>query len=270
MASRDTFAEALSQWLTLHTLGRKPGAQKFNREITGIVTHQWPGFLNASRATITKEQVTEFALSVSRYCPSRWNAIISALQFVTPLAKVLKRRALRCKERVLLTEDQFALLLVALDKRPRSNAGVVIRFLAVTGMRIGEARKLRWSNIEADCIRVPGLITKNGRGRVIPFINGTAVALDRLRALSATDLVLPQAECKRSLQTACRAAGLPRLSHHDFRHLFATRCIQAGVDIPTVARWLGHSDGGALLSRTYYHLVDEHSRKMAARVTIAA
>ena len=261
----------LSQWLTLHTLGRKPSAQKFNREIASIVTRQWPGFLNASQDTITIDQVTDFAQRVSGYCPSRWNAIISALQFVTPLAKVLKRRALRCKERVLLTEDQFALLLVALDKRPRSNAGVVIRFLAVTGMRIGEARKLRWSNIEADCIRVPGSITKNGKGRVIPFINGTVATLDRLRAIAnVSDQVLPQAECKRSLQTACRAAGLPRLSHHDFRHLFATRCIQAGVDIPTVARWLGHSDGGALLSRTYYHLVDEHSRKMAARVTIAA
>ena len=80
--------------------------------------------------------------------------------------------------------------------------------------------------------------------------------------------MLPQAECKRSLQQACKAAELPRLSHHDFRHLFATRCIQSGVDIPTVARWLGHSDGGALLQRTYFHLVDEHSRKMAERVTI--
>jgi len=29
------------------------------------------------------------------------------------------------------------------------------------------------------------------------------------------------------------------------RHLFATRCIENGVDIPTVSRWLGHQDGGA-------------------------
>jgi hypothetical protein len=28
--------------------------------------------------------------------------------------------------------------------------------------------------------------------------------------------------------------------------LFATRCIESGVDIPTVSRWLGHKDGGAL------------------------
>ena len=26
----------------------------------------------------------------------------------------------------------------------------------------------------------------------------------------------------------------------------ATRCIEAGIDIPTVSRWLGHQDGGVL------------------------
>src|ERR1041385_3250571 len=51
------------------------------------------------------------------------------------------------------------------------------------------------------------------------------------------------------------------------RHLFATRCIEAGVDIPTVSRWLGHVDGGALAMRTYGHLRREHSAAMAQRVT---
>jgi len=44
-----------------------------------------------------------------------------------------------------------------------------------------------------------------------------------------------------------------RITHHDLRHLFATRCIEAGVDIPTVSRWLGHQDGGALCMKTYGH-----------------
>lgn len=39
-------------------------------------------------------------------------------------------------------------------------------------------------------------------------------------------------------------------------------------DVPTAARWLGHQDGGALLGRTYFHLVDHHSRRMAARVRL--
>jgi integrase len=60
------------------------------------------------------------------------------------------------------------------------------------------------------------------------------------------------------------------MSPHCFRHLFATRCLECGVDVPTVARWLGHQDRGMTLLKTYSHLVDEHSRQMAGRVRIAA
>jgi hypothetical protein len=49
--------------------------------------------------------------------------------------------------------------------------------------------------------------------------------------------------------------------------LFATRCIEAGVDIPTVSRWLGHNDGGALAMKVYGHLRDTHSAEMALKVS---
>jgi hypothetical protein len=52
---------------------------------------------------------------------------------------------------------------------------------------------------------------------------------------------------------------IPKLTHHDLRQLFATRCIEAGVDIPTVSRWLGHSDGGAPAMRVYGHIREQHS-----------
>ena len=51
--------------------------------------------------------------------------------------------------------------------------------------------------------------------------------------------------------------------------LFATRCIESGVDIPTVSRWLGHKDGGALAMKTYGHLRREHSIAQAQRVSFA-
>jgi integrase len=60
---------------------------------------------------------------------------------------------------------------------------------------------------------------------------------------------------------------MPRVTHHDLRHLFATRCIESGVDIPTVSRWLGHKDGGALAMKVYGHLRDQHSVAMAQKVT---
>ena len=63
--------------------------------------------------------------------------------------------------------------------------------------------------------------------------------------------------------------AIPRITHHDLRHLFATVGIEAGIDIPTVSRWLGHKDGGALAMKTYVHLRREHSVAQALKVSFA-
>jgi Fic family protein len=56
------------------------------------------------------------------------------------------------------------------------------------------------------------------------------------------------------MDCATKKLGMKRITHHDLRHFFATRCIENGVDIPTVSRWLGHKDGGALAMKTYGHM----------------
>jgi integrase len=78
--------------------------------------------------------------------------------------------------------------------------------------------------------------------------------------------IMEMAECPITLKKACSDIGIAKLRQHDLRHLFATRCIESGVDIPTVSRWLGHKDGGALAMRVYGHLRNEHSQAMAQKV----
>jgi integrase len=70
-----------------------------------------------------------------------------------------------------------------------------------------------------------------------------------------------------SLRNACKKLKIAPLTHHDLRDAFTTSCIEAGVDIPTVASWLGHVDGGALLMRTYTHHRRKHSTAQAAKVS---
>lgn len=270
--SFETVGAALAQWLAVHSLGRKPRSVEFNQEIHNLVVAQWPGALNASVATVTPQLVTACAARVSRYCPSRWNAFVGLIKFVAPSsAQDLRRRQLNSKERPTVSSADFVRLLASLDLARRSHGGLVVRFLAQTGFRINEARQVKWEHVRADCILIPASATKSGRPRIVPLIPGTAELLERLRCVAMgkrRDFVIPQAACKTALLTACAAIGLPMLAHHDFRHLFATRAIESGVDVPTVARWLGHSDGGALLAKRYFHLLDEHSRRMAARVRI--
>ena len=46
----------MSQWLTLHTLGRRPRTQEFNKEIVEIICRQWPGWINGSVSRVTAGQ----------------------------------------------------------------------------------------------------------------------------------------------------------------------------------------------------------------------
>jgi hypothetical protein len=44
-------------------------------------------------------------------------------------------------------------------------------------------------------------------------------------------------ECQNAINSVCKKLGLVRFTHHDLRHLFATRCIESGVVIPTHPVW---------------------------------
>ena len=111
--------------------------------------------------------------------------------------------------------------------------------------------------------------TKNHEPRVIPMTDALQSLLLRLKAernpapANSISLVRDAQKC---LATACRRLGYPHFTHHDFRHFFATTCIESGVDIPTVSRWLGHKDGGALAMRVYGHLRHEPSVSAAKKV----
>jgi integrase len=143
-------------------------------------------------------------------------------------------------------------------------------------MRATEAAGVRWQDIDFERRRIYIAPGKTGHSRYIPLLDALAELLERIRGMPRwfrveqrrkAGYVLSVIECEKALTAACHKAGAHRLTRHDLRHLFATRCIESGIDIPTVSRWLGHRDGGALAMRTYGHLRDEHSQAMAAKVS---
>jgi len=105
----------------------------------------------------------------------------------------------------------------------------LVRFLAYGGFRIKEARHVLW----ADCDFKRGSITVRGEPetgtkgtgdpRVVPMIPDMRTLLDRLRAegknTKPTDPVMRVHECQKSMNRAAKAVGMPRITHHDLRHL---------------------------------------------------
>ena len=119
----------------------------------------------------------------------------------------------------------------------------------------------------------PETATKNWTVRRVPLIPDARALFERVRSdrpgESLDTKVFRVSECQKALDRACKKIGADRITHHDLRHLFATRCIESSVDIPTVSRWLGHKDGGALAMKTYGHLRREHSIAQAQKVSFA-
>jgi integrase len=268
----NTIEDSLNRWLQLQGLGKKERTRDYHREIEKIIRQEWPD-LKIPVDQVTDQDCVEFSKRIARYSTPRYNGVVSAIRKIIPIAKCIPRRKYIAPEKNVPTEDQYVRLLAALDVSYRGHAALMVRFLAHTGLRVNEARQLRWEHVREDHIYAPANVTKNGLPRCVPFIAGTVDVLASLkRAKPGSEkrngFILPQAECRKTLRYACRLARIPHVTHHTFRHFYATRCIMSGVDIPTVAKWLGHLDGGALLLRTYSHLIDDHARLMAKRVKI--
>jgi integrase len=192
-----------------------------------------------------------------------------------PMAKV-RRLGVRQREIVLPSKDEFNQLLTYLDGRWPKIA-LMVRVSAYTGARWLEVTKLRWGDVDFRQKQVRIWCAKRRRTgsqshvRYVPLIPDAYLFFEYWKnALQPfpQDLVTSQMHCEKQIALACEAIGIQPIRFHDCRHYFATRCIEAGVDIPTVAKWLGHLDGGVLALRVYGHLRNDHSQQQAARIAL--
>jgi integrase len=196
-------------------------------------------------------------------------------------ARFIKTMKVRLKPLQLPSRSQFLEIIKnvrEVNRRFSCHAADLIEFLAYGGFLRSEAQNIRWADCDFDrgqiLVRGDDITgTKNWTTRTVPIIPDMRQLLERLKAQrsnqSADSKIMQVSKCNGSLKNACLRLGIPHISQHDLRHLFATTCIESGVDIPTVSRWLGHKDGGALAMKVYGHLRDQHSVEMAQKVTFS-
>jgi len=150
---------------------------------------------------------------------------------------------------------------------------LLIMLAAMTGMRLGELRGLRWRDISGRVsVResfVRGVFDdpKSELGiRAIPVAKAVMTALeDHLRVTPWNqdgDLVLAHPHTGRPLdkrrlglhyKAALQRADVPLVRIHDLRHTFATTMAASGnVSIRTLQEWLGHEDMRTTQIYTHY------------------
>lgn len=272
-----------------HTL--KESGKLYRRKCILALTRSWPELDALPPAKLTLTDCREWAARFATdYSASVFNNTLGTLRMIleraglghddNPARKV-KRLGVKPKELKLPEPSQFEALLETVENgrgRFSRDCADFVRFLAFSGCRLNEAGLVRWQDVSFERLEIRVHNSKSAKTtnkpefRFVPIIPPMRELLLRLKPAAPLpdDAVCSVRECEKSLTKACELRGIARITHHDLRHLFATRCIESGVDIPTVSRWLGHSDGGALAMKTYGHLRREHSAAMAQRVTFSS
>jgi integrase len=292
VSGRLTFPQAAEICVDqLKATGRKPRSIQFYRERINALYSVWPELKTIQCSRITPRACTDWSIRYQQQVKRRtFNGTLLVLNQVlgvavdngilaaNPASQLERLKVVRDKP-PLPNQQDFQRLLTYLDRNPYPQiqaAARFIRLLASTGCRKSEAAKIEWRHVdfEGGQLTVQGDAVygpKNWKPRTIPLFPELKTFLQaefsRQKPKTVEKTVAEVKEASGTLAKACKELGLRKLRHKDLRDLFATRCIEQGVDIPTIANWLGHSDGGALLMSTYAHLRQTHSLKMAQQVS---
>jgi integrase len=207
---------------------------------------------------------------------------VYAPEQVEAIARAMREGRHRPRRRIGLSADE----LEARRWEDQRDATVVIT-AAMTGLRQGELRALRWRNLHwtEQTIHVQRALsadelssTKGRRSRVVPLIDRVAVELERLSRrpwfTGRDDLVfagrlgkpLDDASLSRRYIAARDAVAqddpdLPRLRFHDLRHTFGTLAASR-LSLVEVQAMLGHRD--LRTTERYLHArpAAEHARTL--------
>jgi len=271
-------------------VGIKDSTRHYYLWVLDSVLKSWPELPNLDLRHITELQCKQWARAYAEtYSPTYYNTALLVLKaiFATAIkagaiyrnpASGIEQKRKKQKALELPSTENFQKLVACIrtsKHRTALHSADLVEFLAYTGCRISEARRVTWQDcdLEKETLTIkgdPNTGTKNWRIRHIPMIADCKKLLIKMLGERSnpkpSEPVVRVGDVRGALKRATQNQEIAHLSHHDMRHLFATTCIESGVDVPTVSRWLGHSDGGVLAMKTYGHLRDEHSKIAAGRV----
>ncbi|MGH7952005.1 MAG: tyrosine-type recombinase/integrase [Limisphaerales bacterium] len=255
-----TFGDALAVYE--HRLQNNPALKPKTKEYYDFrikaLMKLWPNLENMDVSKISPSECESWSATNAKNTSSpSHNLTIGVLRQVFQIAiengarydnpaLAAKRVKQHTRKQIKLPEsDQFEQIIKEIKNSGSGfakPAADLVQFLAYGGFRKSEAQNISW----ADCDFKRGKIIlrgdpktglkarRVGEHREVPMIPNMRRLLEGIKTERSSEPltanVMRVFECKKSITTAYRKLGIPRFTHHDLRHLFATRCIEAGVD----------------------------------------
>lgn len=186
---------------------------------------------------------------------------------VNPIAgkAVGKLKEKNTRERILSFDETSRLINAAV---PRLRPILIIALN--TGMRRNEILSLKWDNLNEPERYIFIEDSKTGKSRKVPMNEQVISAFNGLSKIN-DQLVFYNPETKASLKdiktafrSTCVRAKIKGLRLHDLRHTFAWRYMEAGGDIVSLSKILGHSS--IQMTMRYCNATPEHMQKIVDKV----
>jgi len=136
--------------------------------------------------------------------------------------------------------------------------------MAYAGLRLAEAQKLTFEDLDFEANRITVLDGKGGKDRQVamnPYLKGILLAEKQMYQSGPCFPLLPRSQdgCLKALKQALKGMVFKKegpVTLHRFRHSFASNLIRAGANIKQVQSLLGHEDIRMTLD-VYGHLIKE-------------
>lgn len=215
-------------------------------------------------------------------------------QLCSPLkTPICKPSADKTELSILSSEEQKKLETSLLNNFDLTGAGIYISLH--TGLRIGEVCSLAWNDIDMNkrVIHVRHTVARikssNSAGstiliidtpktkaskRDIPISSTLLPILLKLKTLSSKGFLLTGTNefikprtFEYRYHKILDDCGITSVNYHALRHTFATRCVEAGVDIKSLSEILGHGNVSVTLN-TYVHSSLEMKRNQLEKLAI--
>ncbi|MCB2191376.1 MAG: site-specific integrase [Deltaproteobacteria bacterium] len=280
-----TVKELADRYLREHAGIKKKPASAF-RDQRLIERFILPELGSTRVEALTRVDVARLHNRIGRDTPIQANRTLAVLSKMMTLAiswglgsgdnpcKYIQRFKENKRERYLSAEELATLgkVLSEVERKSRISpyAVAAIRFLLLSGARVGEVLGMRWEwvDFERSCVFLPD--SKTGK-KVIPLGGSALELLEGLPKMAGNPYVFPGKafgspiyELSGTWERIRKVAGLDGVRIHDLRHSWASQAAAAGLSLPFIGAILGHTE--PTTTARYSHLANDPLKAAADMV----